>query len=201
MTPLNDIISLGKAIPEAFLLSLKSIGTPQMRNSITIGGNICCAQNGLSASLIALDARYELRSGQGSRLVSAARFCEEKSDAPGLELISRVRIPLGKWNFSSYMKFDPGIFPAPHAVMIASIEEDRLNDICTVYAGEAFVQNDEANMTLSGKRLPLDAKDAAHYLALWENAVPEAESPGIALSGFHKAQLLRFIETSLQGLE
>ena len=101
MVKLNQIIHLGKIVPEALTLCLECIGGPQLRNQATIGGNICNPSGRLDASgpMIALDAQYELRTAQSARWISASTV-RAFMVSPGLDLtradncsVENIRLP------------------------------------------------------------------------------------------------------------
>jgi len=212
MVKLNQIINLGKIVPEIFTLCLKNIAGSQLRNLATIGGNLCNPSRRLdcSAPMIALDAQYELRTAQNARWIAASRF----SPQPGpsvlarQELLTRIRVPLEPWTFSCYHKFHTtGSYESEGAILlIMRNEKDILTDIRVVYSGQTVLREKNAETMLSGKHLPLERKDAAVFIDKWkaylsgmENAefflVPdsiEKTNPELI-----KTQILNFIDATL----
>ena len=86
---------LGEALP-ALAMAARTVGSPQIRNAATIGGNLGTgspAGDSLPV-LAALDARVVLRSVDGEREVPLDRFCvgPKRTDRRPGELISAVRI-------------------------------------------------------------------------------------------------------------
>lgn len=83
--------------PKALSEAARTIGSPQIRNAGTIGGNIATASpagDGLPF-LVAVDAQIELASAVGSRLVSWDEFftgVKETSLQPN-ELVTAVQLP------------------------------------------------------------------------------------------------------------
>jgi CO/xanthine dehydrogenase FAD-binding subunit len=203
MVKINEVMRLGKIVPEILSQCLRCIASPYLRNLISVGGNICYSSRrlDLTAPLIALDARYELRTSSATRWVSAARF----SALPGplalnnQEFLTRIRIPLEQWNYSMYRKF-PGEYMVDEstgsAVFIARIQKNVLIDLRVVFAGQAVLRDKNSETILSGKQLPLDRRDAEHFTELWKAHLSAIESPGDMM----KAQLLKFIESSILGL-
>ncbi|MDR3275930.1 MAG: FAD binding domain-containing protein [Treponema sp.] len=200
MISLNGIIRLGKPVPEALSAALREIAGPEVRNLASIGGNICHegCRLGSCAPLVALDARYELRTTGASRWVSAARFAASPG-GPALdprEVLSRIRIPLEQWDYTVYRKF-PGKGDAAGAmVCIAALEKDILSDIRLVFAGDTLLRDRSAEISLAGKRLPLDRREAARFTALWEEFLSKAESPG----PLRRSQILLFVEQCVMQL-
>jgi CO/xanthine dehydrogenase FAD-binding subunit len=203
MVKISEIIRLGKTVPEPLTQSLLGIASPQMRNLITIGGNICNPFRRLDsvAPLIALDARFELRTAQETRWVSASRF----SALPGplalesKELLTRIRIPLEQWQYSLYRKF-PDQYPADEsgggAVFMARIQKNILTDLRMVFAGQIVLRDKNSETVLAGKQLPLDSRDAAHFAELWNTFLHAVEAPGFML----RAKLYNFVESCILSL-
>jgi carbon-monoxide dehydrogenase medium subunit len=78
MTTITDLIEhqeLGRIFP-VLVQAAKRIGSPQIRNVGTVGGNLCncspCADTALA--LLILDARVVLRNSQGSREIALEEF-------------------------------------------------------------------------------------------------------------------------------
>jgi CO/xanthine dehydrogenase FAD-binding subunit len=200
MVKIYQIIRLGKTVPEALTQSLMSIANPQMRNLITIGGNICNPYRRLdtAAPLIALDARFELRTAQETRWVSASRF----SALPGplalgnQELLTRIRVPLDQWQYSLYRKFSeqyPTDESGGGAVFMARIQKNILTDLRMVFAGQIVLRDKNSETVVAGKRLPLDRRDVAHYSELWDTFLQAVEAPGFML----RAKLHNFVESCI----
>jgi CO/xanthine dehydrogenase FAD-binding subunit len=203
MVKISDFLRLGKAVPDVLAQCLQGIASPYLRNLITIGGNICHSAGRLDlvAPLIALDARYELRTASAVRWVSSSRF----SAIPGplalnpQELLTRIRIPLDQWHYSMYKKFS-GEYAVDetggNAVFIARIQKNILMDLRVVFSGQVVLRDKNSETLLSGKELPLDRRDAEHFIKLWQVYLSAIESPGNML----KAQLLNFIESCILSL-
>ncbi|MDR2246321.1 MAG: FAD binding domain-containing protein [Treponema sp.] len=203
MVRLNDIINLGKIIPPVFTQALKCIAGPELRNLATIGGNICHPRLRLNAAapLVALDARYELRTSLTARWISAARF----SSFPGplafnpQELLTRIRIPLEQWNYSLFTRFAGAPAesePGGALVFIARIQKNILTDLRVVFAGETVIRDKNSEAVLSGKHLPLDRRDIRHFIDLWRAFLSGVDTPGPVV----KAQMLNFVEGAVREL-
>ncbi|MDR1108938.1 MAG: FAD binding domain-containing protein [Spirochaetaceae bacterium] len=200
MVKINEIINLGKIVPEVLRQTLKGIASPQVRNVATLGGNIChiSRRMDVSAPMVALDARYELRTAQGSRWLSAVRFSTFSGSLAfnPQELLTRIRIPLEQWNYSIYKKFEnpaSGTESGGVALFLARMEKNILTDIRMVFAEKLILRDKNSEAFLAGKRLPLDRKDAQHYGELWRNYLSAIELD----DGLLKAKLLNFIEATL----
>ena len=212
MVKLNQLIHLGRIVPEALRHCLQCIGGPQLRNLATIGGNICNPARRLDASvpLIALDAQFELRSLQSTRWISASQFLSLPGP-PALaqqELLSRIRIPLDPWNFTWYNKFRNSgcIEPGGGILFIIRNQKNILSNIRVVYSGKTILREKNSETMLVGKRLPLDIKETRTFIDNWKSylSVFEGNEDSIFLDGdgianpeLQKSQILNFIKTTL----
>jgi CO/xanthine dehydrogenase FAD-binding subunit len=212
MVKLNQIINLGKIVPEALHMSLQNIDSPQLRSLVTIGGNLCNPARRLDASapMIALDAQYELRTSQSSRWISASRFSSQPGPpiiAPH-ELLTRIRVPLEPWTYTWYRKFtNPGPYePGGAILLIVKIQKNILTDIRVIYSGLIILREKNSETMLAGKHLPLEKKETRLFLDKWKaylsvfDGIEKSVFPGEG-SLFNpeliKEQILRFIESTL----
>jgi CO/xanthine dehydrogenase FAD-binding subunit len=202
MVTLNEIIYLGKAVPEALTRSLEGIAGPQVRNIATIGGTVCCRRRFLdpAAPLIGLEALYELRGAASSRWVSASRFAPLPGNtalAPQ-ELLTRIRVPLAHWDYAAYKKFKRLETGGEEggAVFLIRSEKNTLTDLRVVFAGALVLRDKNSESLLVGKRLPLDRRDIADFLAHWDVFFAGASGGG----GLFRTSLLHFIEKNLDVL-
>ncbi|GHV84969.1 FAD-binding protein [Spirochaetia bacterium] len=192
MVRLNEIIALGKSVPEGLSTVLRGIAGSQVRNLATIGGNLCTGGDA-AAPMAALDVRYELRTAAGSRWVSALRFSSLAESLGERELLSRIRVPLEPWNYTVYRKFLPRDSGDEGGVLLllAKNQKDLLTKIQVVFAktssnasleqdrlGEILLRDKNSETFLEGKALPLDRRDAFHYGKLWEVYLSGLEWPG-----------------------
>ena len=95
MTTITDLIEhpeLGRIFP-VLVQAAKKIGSPQIRNVGTVGGNLCncspCADTALA--LLILDARVVLRNSRGSREIAL----EEFFIGPGVSCLSGGELMTG----------------------------------------------------------------------------------------------------------
>jgi CO/xanthine dehydrogenase FAD-binding subunit len=201
MVKLNEIVRLGKIVPEALTRALEGIAGPQLRGLATIGGNICSPGRRLdcTAPLIALDAVYELRNAQNARWVSASRFSSPSGPVlKSQELFTRVRIPLDQWDFSAYRKFgdrDSGV-EGGVLVFIMKNRKNILTDLRVVFAGECILRDRGGEAFLTGKRLPLSCRDAQEFSAQWRQSLRDSPSP----SPLIRSEMLAYIESLIHNL-
>jgi CO/xanthine dehydrogenase FAD-binding subunit len=109
--PMTRIVELERGpvgdLAPALAHAAASLGTPQVRNQGTIGGNVMSAQpyRNMLPGLIALDAEIELSSVTGSRRVPYGEF----TVAPGEtvrepdEVLTAIRVPVIE-SFQDYVK-------------------------------------------------------------------------------------------------
>ena len=213
MVKLNQIIHLGKIVPEGLTRCLENIADPQLRSQATIGGNICNSSGRKDASgpMIALDAQYEIRAAQSSRWVSAARFSPQSGQinlAPQ-ELLTRIRVPLEPWNFASYKKVNiaGSSQPGGGILFIFKNQKDILTDIRIVYSGKAILKDKNSESMLAGKHLPLDRKDTTAFIDRWKAYLSTLEEDEKAIfpgegrnfrPDLIKAQILHFLESTFR---
>ncbi|MDR1412091.1 MAG: FAD binding domain-containing protein [Spirochaetaceae bacterium] len=215
---LDEIIGMGKIVPDVFTSALSAVGSPQLRNLATIGGHICYPFKQLDAvaPLVALDARYELRTASSSRWIPAFRF-SSVSGLPSInsqELLTRIRIPLDIWNYSAYKKFtDPytGDDTAGSMAFVARCQKNILTDIRIVYAGLAALRDRNSESSLTGKQLPLTERDLGNFMGLWADylsavdpAPPRNDNSAFGavreLNALIRAKMLNFIESCIRDL-
>jgi CO/xanthine dehydrogenase FAD-binding subunit len=175
---ISKILELGRSIiPEALYSALEYIGSPQIRNMATIGGNICISNRkmDLFPVLHLHDAQIELRKQKDlrtarrllksdSKWIPASRFINNDGKinvAPG-EILTRIRIPNESWQCQSYIKTGGTSSPLVFAGL-ASTDKYILTDfrICFSTAKERIIRNRDLEADLIGRRLPLSRKDIA----------------------------------------
>lgn len=203
MVTLDEILSLGKIVPEALRKALEDAANPQVRNLATIGGNLSCAARRMDAfaPLAALDARLELRTATLSRWVAAARFAP--AFGPPLlaeqELLSRIRIPLEAWDYVVHRRLGTARWPDDEGgvfTFIARAQKGILSEVRLVFAGVALIRDREIDTEIVGKSLPLARRDALAFVDRWRERLKEAEYP----TGILKNQVLNLAEYAALGL-
>ena len=200
---LGEVLSLGKIVPEALARTIKDIANPQIRNLATIGGNICAAgrSRDAAAALVALDARYEIRSATVARWVSAGRFYAEAEDAAmgPQEMLTRVRIPLEHWDYTMHRKFGLAHLDDDAGgvvVFIARAQKDILSEVRLVFAGRSLIRDRPIETSMAGKGLPLARREAQVFLDRWKTHFEDSGYP----EGLLRDRLLNFIEAAVMGL-
>ncbi|MDR0623071.1 MAG: FAD binding domain-containing protein [Treponema sp.] len=199
MVRLNEIIRLGKIVPEVLTRCLEHIAGPQIRNIATIGGNICypARRLDLSVPLVALDAHFELRNGQNSRWISASRFCSISGPLAinPQELLTRIRIPLEHWNYSVFKKFEGASTADSGGVIVFIIKNQKntLTDIRIVFGAERILRDKNSETFLIGNQLPLSRKETEDFVEQWKNYLAALDSPEVII----RSEILNFIESQI----
>ena len=201
MVRLNQILWLGKAVPEALRGCLENIAGIQLRNIATIGGNICCPSRLLdtSAPLTALDAQFELRRADSSRWISAVRFFsgQENIALQPQELLTRIRLPLDQWDYSINKKFYTGdIENSELMVFLAKTQKNILTDIRVVFKSNTILRNKNSEDMLIGKKLPLSRREADDFVADWNDFLADNHT----VKEISKKQLINCIEINVYNL-
>ncbi|MCL2066571.1 MAG: FAD binding domain-containing protein [Treponema sp.] len=192
MVKLNNVIWLGKIVPEIITKCLENMAGTQLRNIATVGGNICCRNFDLTTPMIALDAHYELRSAQTSRWISASRFYSltEPENPDSMELLTRIRVPLDQWDYAVYRKFkNQEIENSENAVFLMKVQKNILTDIRVIYKAGTIFRNKNGEAVLIGVRMPLARKNAADFIENWKIYLAQQKE----ISDFSKMKLLNLI--------
>ncbi len=105
------------------------VGNARVRATGTLAGNVCFAEprSDILTALTALEAQVDLRSPNGSRSVDMHEYVEgafttvREED----ELLEAIRIPK-RSSRSSYVRFQPGEYPAVAVAAVARAEACRV---------------------------------------------------------------------------
>jgi len=213
MVKLNQIIQLGKIVPEALSLCIENVAGPHIRNIATIGGNICnnYRRFDLSAPMLALDAQFELRSASSSRWISASRFLSSigPTALANHEVLTRIRVPLEPWTYTWFYKFICATSDDPGGCILFMIRTQKktLSNIRVVYSGKAILREKNCETLFEGKNLPLNKNQTVIFIDKWRNYLSNFAGnensiyPG-EVDNFNgeltKTRILNFIETKLQ---
>jgi CO/xanthine dehydrogenase FAD-binding subunit len=200
---LDELLGLGKIVPEILKLAVMDIATPQIRNLATIGGNLCCTGRRMDsfAAMVVLDAKFELRTASASRWIAAGRFAPG-SGAPVLEkkeLLTRIRIPLETWHHVSYCRIGQTRWPdAVGAVFsfIARAEKGILSEARLALAGKELVRDREIENSIVGKNLPMHRREVAVFLDRWRTRMQDDIYP----DGLLGDRFLNLIEQAVLNL-
>ncbi|MBQ0039750.1 MAG: FAD binding domain-containing protein [Treponema sp.] len=198
---LSKILTTGTGrLPEFFLEAIKSIGTEQIRNIATIGGNICSKKikHTMWAPLLALNARLEIKSVTDTTTVLFSKF----DGIPEKSILTKIRIPLEEWDVQIFRRIGPtntlsslsGSF-----TFLVETQRGMIANIRIVYAGNTVFYSPEFENKIIGTRLPLSQK-MIDDLIEESKAVYKAEKIFEDEPPIIKAQFLNLLRNSFEQL-
>ncbi|MCM1321195.1 MAG: FAD binding domain-containing protein [Bacteroides sp.] len=200
---LASIEELGKKKSPAVLSeTLCAIANPLVRNAATIGGNICTfnPHGTLFAPLLALDAKFEIRSAFETKIIPAGKF----SGVPAMHMLTRIRIPLDEWDISVFKKTEPAEKFTENSgtfVFLAKIQKNVLTDIRIIFCGMTIFRSAELENKLIGIKLPVSEKNITIILdaaaQLYDNFPAGITTSNYA---FNKCVFLNLLNYSLSRL-
>jgi carbon-monoxide dehydrogenase medium subunit len=120
---------------ESLAKAASQIGTPQVRNMGTIGGNLCNAAPSADTAppLIALGAMLKLVSSKGERIIASEKFFIEpgRTALQGDELLTEIQVPTPPpRSGTAYLKLFPRGAVDIAAVSVAALVTLEENGIC-----------------------------------------------------------------------
>lgn len=198
---ISKMISTGEGkLPEFFLDALKSIGTEQIRNLATIGGNICAEKikHTMWAPLLALNCRLEIKSATETNYVQFTKF----DRIPEKSILTKIRIPLEEWDIQIYRRIGPTTTISPLSASFAFLVETQrgmITNIRIVFAGNKVFYSPEYENKIIGTRLPFSEKMIDDLIEEAKNVyhtekIFDGEPPII------KAQFLNLLRNSFEQL-
>jgi CO/xanthine dehydrogenase FAD-binding subunit len=183
---LNRLLEIGKHIlPKALFLAIRQIGSYQIRNRATLGGNLSVRDQRMDCYpvLLLMDVRVEVRSAAGSRWINLNQLIDTNNSiilAPG-EIITRIRIPTEQPDVQVYRKIGSRSL-SPYTSLsftgLAKIQKGSLNGFRFCFGGmkEVIIRNKQVEAELTGRKLPLSAKDTTAVLESFTKKLDTGES-------------------------
>jgi len=172
LSNLQELASAG--LPDPIPGILESLAVGPIRNIATIGGNLACPDRfmDLWPILACMDASVELKTVSTSRWVNLNRLisADGQPGFPPATLLSRIRIPLESPDFIATEKTGAKGYPAADSrrfVCIASVGRGAIESFHLAYSGLRHFRNRELEAALTGRKLPLPAKDAATFASAY----------------------------------
>jgi len=193
----SRILSIGRnVLPSVLFQALAGIGTPGIRNLVTLGGNLCASsiRGDVRSALSVIEAQLELRSLAGARWLGVEEFFSS-GDRPQLgsgEFVSRIRVPLDEWDVQYFRKFplrDPAGQGSLCFAAVAHFPKDSLDafHFCISAPGLPLVRRRELEGRLKGARLPIQSRELEALIqrlgAALEAGQHPAGQPGAGQSG------------------
>lgn len=158
---LSKIIQIGQNhLPPILYEALQSVANPMIRNSATIGGNICNQGNKLTlyAPLLALDAKLEFKS-QNETISEPLRNFKEIPDG---FILTNIRVPLADAEVSIFRRTGSAHTITQDSASFAFIADTERNSIAKIqmaFAGAFTFHSKSLENSLIGERLPLTQND------------------------------------------
>ena len=172
----------------------RKLGTPQLRNMGTIGGNLSCrfATAESIPVLIALGAEVDIMNGEGNRTVLIEDFYKEMKDG---ELLTHIQVPSppahAKWGYQKFAVRDHYDFATVSAATLLNIVAGKCTDVRLALGGVTLptMRAKESENLLSGQAVTDDMIAKAAQLA------SESGNLGsdVYFSADYKKELLRVV--------
>mgnify|MGYP002624875413 CR=1 FL=1 len=198
---LSEIMDIGRNhLPEVLYDALATIGTPQVRNLATLGGNICAPGQRLTlwAPLLALDARLEFKSQNATKYVDFNKF----NGVPEKFILTKIRIPIKEWNVSLFKRVGPSAKISPQSasfVFLVDIQKDQIVDIRIAFAGIPVFRSHELENDMLSAHLPLSSKRITELVEKAANIFTKLNA-GVSVELLLRTQFLNLLRYSLESL-
>lgn len=151
-------------LPPVLKYAVQAIGTPALRNTATVGGNLAVSDRKLLLLpvLLILDSFLEVRSQHSTRFLEIKRFLDENNTIrlkPG-EIITKIRVPTGRFNLYGFSTL-PGciIRTQDYFMMCYAVRKNRsvLEKINFAFNidGRHIIRIKQTEDRLIGKKTPL----------------------------------------------
>lgn len=168
---LSSILALpGSSILDPLTQAIGTIGNAAVRNLATLGGNIAARGRFMTSfpALSCLDASVELRDSAGVRWHGIHKLVGpgNQPSFPRGTLLTRVRLPVAKWDSIAIKSIGEKSFPHPDAnafCACARYDKGAISDIRIATAGRVLVRDRELELTLAGKHLPLTRRELVTF--------------------------------------
>ncbi len=165
---ISELLELGDAaLPPLLAEAVSGIGTPAVRNLATLGGNLACRKRFMDSwpALVCMDALVELRDQGGATWMNINRFIGEdgRPAFPEGGLLTRVRVPLERWDAWAVRKVGTKDYPAPETAVFAfaaRAEKGILAEVRIAFAGDIAVRSQSLEASMTGRSLPLSEREA-----------------------------------------
>lgn len=172
----------------------RKLGTPQLRNMGTIGGNLSCrfATAETIPVLIALGAAASIAGSEGARTVSIEDFYKELKDG---ELLTEISVPLpnanAKWGYRKFAVREHYDFATVSAAAVVNIDKGKFADVRLALGGVTLptMRAKESEKLLSGKSVKDDMIVKAAQLASESGNV----GSDVYFAADYKKELLRVV--------
>ena len=175
------------ALPPILAEAIGGIATHAVCNLATLGGNLACRERFMDSwpALVCLDALVELRDQGGATWMNVSRLMDGdgRPAFPEGGLLTRVRVPLERWDAWALRKVGTKDYPAPETAVFAfaaRAEKNILADVRVVFAGNVALRSQSLESSMTGRSLPLSQREASS-IAEGYNSLASALPEGLAL--------------------
>ena len=175
------------ALPPLLAEAIGGIATHAVCNLATLGGNLSCRERFMDSwpALVCLDALVELRDQSGATWMNVNRLMGDdgRPAFPEGGLLTRVRVPLERWDAWALRKVGTKDYPAPETAVFAfaaRAEKNILADVRVVFAGNVALRSQSLESSMTGRSLPLSSREASS-IAEGYNSLASALPEGLAL--------------------
>lgn len=174
----SELLDLGDAaLPPLLAEAVRGIGTHAIRNLATIGGNLACRKRFMDSwpALSCLDGLVELRDQGGATWMNVNRLVgdDARPSVPEGGLITRVRVPLERWDAYALRKVGPRTSPTPDTAVFAfaaRVEKGILTEFRIAFAGELALRSPSIESTIIGRSLPLSSRESSSIVESYRAA-------------------------------
>lgn len=184
---LAEVLELGDSVvPPLLAEAVGLVGNAAVRNIATIGGNISCRGRFMDSwpALACLDAILELRDAGGSTWINVNRLAGEdrKPAFPEGGLLTRIRVPLDRWDAWVVKKVGPRDYPSPDTAVfafVAKVEKGILSELRLAFAGERAFRSPSVEARMLGRTVPLSERersDASQAFRAEASFLPEPQA-------------------------
>lgn len=172
-------------LPPVLKYAIQAIGTPALRNTATVGGNLAVSDRKLLLLpvLLILDSFIEVRSEQSVRLLEIKRFLDENNTIhlkPG-EIITKIRVPTGRFNLYGFSTLPGSIIRTQDYFMMCYVARknrsvlEKINFAFNI-DGRHIIRVKQTEDRLIGKKIPLLPSEIQEELKFFqgkiENMIP-----------------------------
>lgn len=197
---LNQILNLGtKRLPSFLHEAILSVANHRIRNSATMGGNICFTKHKLSlvAPLLAIDTSLDFKNFHETQNIPLSKL----QNIPQNFILTKLIIPIQHWDVEIFYRLGPKRKISPLSAsftFLADTKRGILSDLRIAFAGLITFRSRELEHTLIGAKLPLVDKDInvlktrAQHLFEAQTHIEKKHCPLIL-----KRQFLNLLEYSL----
>jgi hypothetical protein len=169
---LSVITSMGKIIPDSLSTAIKTAVNYSMRNLLRINEILHSLQPGqtINTALIALEARFELRTSKQASWVSLPEILKKDSPLLRNAIITRLRIPLGTLSESSFYSFNSST--CINIAFSCKLEKNKIEHTKMIVSSsnkpDTFFTSKDSDTFLLGRNSSLDNKSIEHYISNWK---------------------------------